>query len=84
MVDLNAESKDEMYFLPNLKEIVSHHIAFQNITKLEKIALENKIKIIFVPKFHCELNPIEGFWCFTKQYVRKRNETIKIMKLCKN
>ena len=25
-----------------------------------------------MPKFHCELNPIEGLWCYLKQYVRKR------------
>ena len=27
-----------------------------------------------MPKYHCELNPIEGFWCYSKGYVRKNNE----------
>lgn len=41
---------------------------------LEKLARSYNIKIIWCPKFHCELNPIEGFWCFLKQYVRKKND----------
>ena len=60
--------------MPRLREIFSDHIAFKSITRLEQLALDNNFKIIFVPKFHCELNPIEGFWCFMKQYVRKRND----------
>ena len=68
------QSKDKRYLLPNLREILSHHIAFKSITKLEQLALDYNLKIIFVPKFHCEMNPIEGFWCFMKQYVRKRND----------
>eukprot|EP00733_Pompholyxophrys_punicea_P000740 Pompholyxophrys_punicea_v1_NODE_259_length_2504_cov_17.915067.p1 type:complete len:123 gc:universal NODE_259_length_2504_cov_17.915067:1158-1526(+) len=27
--------------------------------------------ILFLPKFHCELNPIERVWCQTKAEVRK-------------
>ena len=57
-----------------MKEILSGHIAFKSITKLEKLSLENGFKIIFVPKFHCELNPIEGLWCFMKRYVRTRTD----------
>jgi hypothetical protein len=29
-------------------------------------------KFIYCPKYHCELNTIEGLWCYLKQYVRKR------------
>jgi hypothetical protein len=25
-------------------------------------------------KFHCELNPIEGVWCYLKYYVRKHDD----------
>jgi hypothetical protein len=53
-IDINAESKDKRYLLPNLRDILSHHIAFQTITKLEQLALDNNLKIIFVPKCHCE------------------------------
>ena len=25
---------------------------------------------MFIPKFHCEINPIECVWCHAKQYTR--------------
>jgi hypothetical protein len=25
-------------------------------------------------KFHCEFSPVEGFWCFSKDHVRKYND----------
>lgn len=27
-----------------------------------------------MPKFHCELNPIEGMWCHQKSFVRKYSD----------
>ena len=27
-------------------------------------------KVMFIPKFHCEINPIERVWCHAKQYTR--------------
>jgi hypothetical protein len=32
------------------------------------------VKIIHVPKFHFELNPIEIYWAYLKNYFRKLNE----------
>ncbi len=29
---------------------------------------------MFAPKFHCELNPIEGLWCHQKDFVRKHSD----------
>ena len=29
------------------------------------------LKSLFCPKFHCELNPIEGLWCYMKNFIRK-------------
>eukprot|EP00455_Lapot_gusevi_P021089 TRINITY_DN2218_c0_g1_i11.p2 TRINITY_DN2218_c0_g1~~TRINITY_DN2218_c0_g1_i11.p2 ORF type:complete len:130 (-),score=23.38 TRINITY_DN2218_c0_g1_i11:482-871(-) len=25
---------------------------------------------LYLPKFHCELNPVEWLWCFSKQWTR--------------
>ena len=32
------------------------------------------MKIVFSPKYHCETNPIEGYWCHSKQYIRKHTD----------
>jgi transposase len=32
------------------------------------------MKIIYCPKYHCELNAIEGLWCHQKAYVRSRSD----------
>lgn len=67
--------------LPELRALLSKHPAFQNVSKLEKLARKYNVKVIFVPKFHCELNAIEGLWCHMKQYVRKKtDQTFSTMK----
>ncbi len=38
------------------------------------MAKQYNVNIIHVPKFHCELNPIEGLWCNMKRFVRERND----------
>ncbi|CAF3381807.1 unnamed protein product [Rotaria socialis] len=60
--------------LVELKQIVSEHSAFKNVSKLEKLGAKYGVKIIFAPKFHCETNPIEGFWCHSKQFIRKNTD----------
>ena len=60
--------------LSELRALLSKHPAFQNVTKLEKLAHKYNVKVIFVPKFHCELNAIEGLWCHMKQFVRKKTD----------
>ena len=42
-------------------------------SKLENLAKEYEIDIIFFPKYHYELNPIEGAWCQMKNYFRRVN-----------
>ncbi|CAF3478732.1 unnamed protein product [Rotaria sp. Silwood2] len=66
--------------LQEICEIRSNHRAFQNIAKLEMLAVKYNINIIFCPKYHCELNAIEGLWCCQKAYVRSRtNQTFEKM-----
>jgi len=55
------------------------HILFylffkSQVSKLEKLAAEYNVKILFTPKYHCETNPIEGYWCHSKQYIRKHTD----------
>jgi hypothetical protein len=38
---------------------------------IENLARELGSKVIFLPKFHCELNPIEQCWGHAKQHYRK-------------
>ena len=37
-------------------------------TKVEELILNHGHRAMFIPKFHCELNPIECVWCRAKQY----------------
>ncbi|CAF3360349.1 unnamed protein product, partial [Rotaria sp. Silwood2] len=60
--------------LQELQDLLSQHKAFQNVSKLEELGNTHKVKVIFAPKYHCELNPIEGLWCNQKQFVRSRTD----------
>lgn len=61
--------------MQELRDKLDEHAAFEvSNSYLEQLASEYCVKIVWVPKFHCELNPIEGLWCDLKQFVRKRNE----------
>ena len=57
-----------------VRSILLEHPAFAPAKKLTKLAEKYGIKIIFCPKYHCELNPCEGLWCNQKQYTRKRTD----------
>ena len=60
--------------LDEIRDILSTHRAFQNATKLEMLAVKYNVKIIYGPKYHCELNAIEGLWCHQKAFVRSRTD----------
>ena len=32
------------------------------------------MKIIYCPKYHCELNAVEGLWCNQKAFVRSHTD----------
>jgi transposase len=67
--------------LEELRELVKEHPAFITSSKLEQLAANYGIKIRFCPKYHCELNPIEGLWCALKRYIRKHgDQTFETMK----
>ncbi|CAF0939842.1 unnamed protein product [Adineta ricciae] len=60
--------------LEEIKQLLNAHEAFRNISKLKTVARTYGIAISFSPKFHCELNPIEGLWAHSKQYIRRRTD----------
>ena len=65
---------DDKIKLVELHQALSNHPAFRNVSRLEKLAAKYQIKIIFNPKYHCELNPIEGLWCSMKCFVRQKSD----------
>lgn len=72
LIPLDALAKN--YTLDQLRQIIRKHKAFDERTNLEILAEKYNVKLIFSPKFHCELSPIEGFWCYLKQYIRNRTD----------
>lgn len=61
--------------MDELRAKLQDHQAFNNEnTHLQKLATDYDFKVLFCPKYHCELNPIEGLWCYLKSYVRKNND----------
>ena len=58
--------------LEDLGNLLLTHTAFTNEknTRLEQY----NIKIIWLPKYHFELNRMEGVWCDSKRYVRIKND----------
>ena len=71
--DLNMPVSSSMK-LAEIRNVLSSHPAFQNVSKLEMLARKYQVKIIFCPKFHYELNAIEGLWCDMKRYVRAKTD----------
>ena len=64
-VDVRGKSRDQ------LRAILSSHEDFRSEpNEIEKIVRHSGHGVIYLPKFHCELNPIERVWCSAKQYTR--------------
>ncbi|RNA08231.1 hypothetical protein BpHYR1_003934 [Brachionus plicatilis] len=57
--------------LDDIKKTLVDHPAFKPTNKLEILGTKYGIKVIFLPKYYCELNPIEGLWCYQKQFIRR-------------
>ncbi len=73
---INQNDEKEDLLLPKLREKISSHIAFadENNINLIRLAEKHGVNILWCPKYHCELNPIEGLWCHSKYFVRRNND----------
>ena len=52
------------------KTLKSMHNFKYEKTKVEKLVTDRGHRCIFIPKYHCKLNPIERVWGHAKQYTR--------------
>ena len=57
----------------DMRTVLSFHEDFRTEkTLVEKFLSDEGHKVVFLPKFHCELNPIERVWgqakCYSRQY----------------
>ena len=52
---------------------VNYLISLIYFIKLKKLRPSKYGNIIWCPKFHCELNPIEGMWCNSKRHLKEQN-----------
>lgn len=70
--------------LEDMKREISSHPDFkEEKTKIEHFLNSKGYACIFLPKFHCELNPIEHCWSQAKQYTRAHCK-YNIAGLCRN
>ena len=64
----------EEFLIPQLKEksvIILDNARFHRMNKLEKIAEKYGHKILPLPPYSPELNPIEKCWANIKEFMRK-------------
>ena len=67
-VDVRGMKADDMR--KTLKE--RHDFKYEK-TKVETMVAARGHRCIFIPKYHCELNPIECVWGHAKQYIYKES-----------
>ena len=48
----------------------------KKVYEVQKLAKKYKIKVLFFPVGHLELNPIEMIWANMKEFVKKRIQII--------
>ena len=69
---LRDRNDQPYYSAQRCAEILStHHDFAEEPEWLEQVVFARGHNIIFLPKFHCELNYIEIIWAYTKSYLRR-------------
>lgn len=52
------------------KELGSHQDFKFEKTRVEHLLKGHGHRVLFIPKYHCKLNPIKRVWAIAKQYTR--------------
>ena len=56
---------------PDMRKVLeSHHDFKYEKTRVEHLLTKHGHRVFFIPKYHCELNPIERVWGHSKKYTR--------------
>lgn len=67
-----------------MREVLGSHPDFKNEkSRVERFLMDKQHIVYLLPKFHCELNPIERVWAQSKKYT-KAYCNYSIVSLCKN
>lgn len=68
---------EEDYLKAELLQVVKSFKPNYNSYIIEDIARDENVKILRLPPYHCELNPIEMVWSEAKRYVAGKNTNFK-------
>ena len=71
---IRNDAKSVDYLLQRLFDLAKNHQAFKIETKLNILAKQIGVNIIYLPKFYLELSPLEEIWAHEKQYIRKKTD----------
>lgn len=58
--------------------IVMDNASFHKATKTQELIEKRGAKLLFLPPYSPDLNPIENYWALLKQFVRKRNTSFDV------
>ena len=76
MKEIVVQEKDLLK--KELLQLCKQHSPKYKKYSVDEIATEHGVKVLRLPPYHCELNPIELIWAQMKGYVARNNTTFKL------
>nr|CAI5867612.1 unnamed protein product [Callosobruchus analis] len=77
LISKNIQPQERL-LKPELLSLCKLHSSKFKRYAVDEIAKEGEIKVLRLPPYHCELNPIELIWAQIKGYVARNNTTFKL------
>ncbi|XP_050503419.1 uncharacterized protein LOC126882497 [Diabrotica virgifera virgifera] len=68
---------EEDYLKSELLDVVAHFKSQYDERIVDKIAKSKNVKLLRLPPYHCELNPIELVWSEIKRFLARHNTNFK-------